>query len=412
MSIQDVSIIGAGLAGLTLALALHQQSIPVTVYESRPSPLNIGGAVMLSPNALKVLDALDLYDIIKTKGYNFDDLHYRNSKGDLLETYEFGSVQKYGYQGLRIYRYVLIDELVAALKTRGVNVTYGSKFSHVVQDTASHVTFALTDNTTVTTSLLVGADGIHSTVRKYLYPDLATKFIGMAGITASVPTAQLKLPEDYHIPVTITSPRGAFVIAPQQVDGSEVLIGKQMRVSTADKQPGWDREFVADKNSAIQFLQSDNDEFPDFVKQAVSQINPAKVNKWPFFVVPKLDKWMSETTRVVILGDAAHAIPPSAGQGINQAFEDVYMLALILGQGDRVRRVQAGLEFWQSYRQGRVDKILELNAQIDKRRMPKDDALVGEGSGLESEEFELGWLYSPDFGKDVDDWVKMQSQEI
>ncbi len=70
----SVAIIGAGLAGLSLALALHQQNIPCTIYESRPAPLNIGGAVMLSPNALKVLDALKLYSSAKTKGYSFEKL--------------------------------------------------------------------------------------------------------------------------------------------------------------------------------------------------------------------------------------------------------------------------------------------------------------------------------------------------
>ncbi|OAR00366.1 hypothetical protein LLEC1_00308 [Akanthomyces lecanii] len=404
-TIDNVSVIGAGLAGLTLALALHQQSIPVTVYESRPAPLNIGGAVMLSPNALKVLDALGLYDMVKSKGYNFDSLEYRDLDGNLTETQDFGGVEKYGYQGLRIYRYVLIDELVAALAAAGVAIEYGAKFSHVETDTAEGVSFALTDGRSIQTLLLVGADGIHSTVRRHLYPDLETTFVGMAGITASVPTAQLQLPEGYHIPVTIVSPQGAFVIAPQQVDGSEVLIGKQMRLAPAERQPGWDRAFVADKQSAITFLQSGNEHFPEFVRRAVSRIEPDKVNKWPFFVVPRLDRWTSATGNVVILGDAAHAIPPSAGQGINQAFEDVYILALILGQRDRIGDVAEALRFWQTYRQGRVDKVLELNKQIDQRRLPSTDAVVGRDSGLTKQSFELGWLYNPDFKSDVMDWV-------
>lgn len=405
----EVSIIGAGLAGLTLALALHQNNIPATVYESRGAPLNIGGAVMLSPNALKILDALGLYDIVKSQGYNFDSLHFRDVQGNLVETYEFGGEDKYGYRGLRIYRYVLIDELVAVLKKRGVPVKYGVKFSHVVKDTHDGVTFAFTDGTEVTTSLLVGADGIHSTVRKHLYPDLETKFIGMSGITAAVPTAQLQLPADYHLPATIVTPKGAFVVAPQAVDGSEVLIGKQMRVVPPENQPGWERDFVADKQSAIDFLQGDNDHFPDFVRNAVSAIDPAKVNKWPFFVVPKLERWTSQTHRVLILADAAHAIPPSAGQGINQAFEDVYMLALLLANGDKISDMGAAIQFWQTYRQDRVDRILVLNTQIDQRRMPTTDKQVGEGSGVVREEFDLGWLYVPDFKKDVEDWVKGQA---
>lgn len=402
----NISIIGAGLAGLTLALALHQQSIPVKVYESRPAPLNIGGAVMLSPNALKILDALGIYSIVKTKGYNFDNLEYRDLSGNLNEIQEFGGVEKFGYNGLRIYRYVLIDELVAALKQAGVTVEYGAKFSHIESDSPVGVSFALTDGRKFLTSILVGADGIHSTVRKHLYPDLETTFVGMAGITAAVPTSQLKLPEGYKIPVTIVSPKGAFVIAPQQVDGSEVLIGKQMRLAPTNREPGWDREFVADKESAIKFLQSGNEHFPEFVRNATSHIEPEKVNKWPFFIVPKLERWTSETGNVLILGDAAHAIPPSAGQGINQAFEDVYILALILGKLDRIDSIGDALSFWQKYRQDRVDRVLELNKQIDQRRMPSNDAVAGEESGLRKESFDLGWLYNADFSKDVDDWVK------
>lgn len=401
----DVSIIGAGLAGLTLALALHQQSIPVTVYESRPAPRNIGGAVMLTPNALKVLDAVGLYDLVKTKGFNFDKLEFRDTDGNLADVQEFGGVEDYKYHGLRIYRYVLIDELVAALRKAGVQVRYGIKFSHVVSDTPSGVTFALTDGTQISTAILVGADGIHSTVRKYLYPDLEPTFIGMAGITAFVPTSQLQLPEGYHIPVTLMSPNGAFLIAPQQVDGSEVLIGKQVRLPPGDRQPGWDREFVADKQAALRFLQNGNDHFPEFVKNAVSHIDPAKANIWPFFVVPKLDRWTSQTRNVVIVGDAAHAIPPSAGQGISQAFEDAYILAVILGQREKLSSLGDGLEFWQTYRQQRVDKILELNKQIDRRRMPTSDKVYGDKGGIAKESFELGWLFKPDFKADVEDWI-------
>ncbi|OAQ90262.1 salicylate hydroxylase [Purpureocillium lilacinum] len=401
---ETVAIVGAGLAGLTLALALHQQNVPATVYESRSAPLNIGGAVMLSPNALRILDDLGLYEPIKTKGYNFDLLEYRDLEGNLVDTYEFGGTAKYGYRGLRIYRYVLIDLLVAGLAQRGVRVEYGKKFSHVVSDTPQGVKFAFTDGTTLETPLLVGADGIHSTVRGHLYPGLETTFIGMAGITAAVPTAQLELPPGYHLPVTIMSrEKGAFVIAPQESDGSEVLIGKQMRVTGIQDRPGWDRDFVNDKDSAVAFLQQGNDAFPDFVKKAVSKIDQAKVNKWPFFVVPKLERWASETRKVIIVGDAAHAIPPSAGQGINQAFEDVYMLALLLGRKG-VDMAEA-LSFWQNYRQERVNRIVELNKLIDQRRMPADDAVMGQGAEVRQEAFDLGWLYRPNFKSDVEQWL-------
>lgn len=64
-----------------------------------------------------------------------------------------------------------------------------------------------------------------------------------------------------------------------------MFVGKQMRLTPAQRQPGWDRAFVADKESAIAFLQSGNERFPEFVRRAVSRIEADKVTKWPFFVV-------------------------------------------------------------------------------------------------------------------------------
>ena len=158
----------------------------------------------------------------------------------------------------------------------------------------------------------------------------------------------------------------------------------------------------------VDFLRQDAKAFPKIVQNAVSSIPHNKINIWPFYIVPKLDKWTSKHRRGIILGDAAHAIPPSAGQGIKQAFEDAYMFALLLAKA-KEDRLEDPLRFWQEYRQQRIDKVMTRSAQIDLRRMPqpeKNSDMVGnDNSAVSKQEIELGWLYEPDFYAVVEDWL-------
>ncbi|KAM0255939.1 hypothetical protein ACHAQJ_005341 [Trichoderma viride] len=402
-----VAIIGAGLSGLALALALHRQNIPCTIYESREASLDIGGAIMLSPNALKILDALGVYKNIASLGYHFEKLYFHSDDDKSVDDFDFGSQAKHGYKALRIYRYELINVLVSMVRDAGIPVEYQKKFSHVASESSTSVTWAFTDGSTASAKLLVGADGIHSRVRKYLYPDLTPQFTNMIGVTAAVPRAQLQAASDYPLPVTIMSPKhGAFVIAPQRADGSEVLVGKQKRLQQEYDRAGWD-ELINNKAWCVDFLREGSADFPAIVANAVTDIPLKGINLWPFYLVPKLDTWAKG--RVVILGDAAHAIPPTAGQGVNQAFEDVYTFAGIVAKVQQQKqseddkedavRIGKALKNWQLGRQARVDRVLDLNDKLNKRRMP--DAVE---AGV-FEPFDLDWLYGVDFDQMVAEWA-------
>ncbi|RHZ64373.1 hypothetical protein CDV55_105724 [Aspergillus turcosus] len=121
---EQVAIIGAGLCGLMLALALHQQSIPCIVYEGRPAPEDIGGAIILSPNALRIPDELHIYPRIRHLGHESQTVLFRTEDNQLVDSYEIGNEEKYGYKGLRIYRYGFITELLALLAERRIPVHY------------------------------------------------------------------------------------------------------------------------------------------------------------------------------------------------------------------------------------------------------------------------------------------------
>lgn len=84
--------------------------------------------MMLSPNALKILDQLGVYNTVKRKGYEFRNLTWQTIDGSGRERQEFGDEEKYGYDALRVHRYVLINALIEVAKRAGVEIAFGKKF--------------------------------------------------------------------------------------------------------------------------------------------------------------------------------------------------------------------------------------------------------------------------------------------
>ena len=431
---KHVDIIGAGLSvrctrqhanvtctladdrcfqGLALALAFYRNSIACTIYEARPESFDLGGGVLLSPNALRVLDTLGVYDRIKAKAYHFETFEFKDEAGTTTDIYHFGSKELYGYKAFRIIRRLLIDELKAMVVESGIDIIYNAKLTNIVSESADEVVFELQNGLRRSTPLLVGADGIQSSVRRFFDP-VRPVYSGITGISSTVPRSRLRVPTGYHLPTTVIAKAGAFFFIPQEVDGSQVLVGAQRRFPERDKE-GWET-LAAKKDELRSMLRENADDWPDIVQSALEGLPVENMFVWPFYHIPKLDKWASAESRVIIVGDAAHAIPPTAGQGVNQAFEDVHMLAILLSKLSPKISLPHALGFWETYRQARVEKVLELTHQMNARRLPpaeqaklppgavwKNDSTQGDGE-------QLRWLYEPDLDKDVASWVQQQEK--
>ena len=372
----------------------------------------MGGGVLLSPNALRVLDTLGVYDRIRAKAYHFETFEFKDGDDKTTDIYYFGSEKLYGYQAVRIMRRFLIDELKAMVTENGIKIVYDAKLTKVVSESADEVNFEIQDKPH-SASLLIGADGIHSSVRKFFDP-VRPVYSGITGTSTVIPRSQLRIPTGYYLPATVIASAGAFFLIPQEVDGSQVLIGTQGRFPEKDKE-GWEA-LAADKEELLRMMRKDADVWPDIVKSGLENAVVKDMFVWPFYFIPKLSNWASSGSRVAIVGDAAHAIPPTAGQGVNQAFEDVYMLANLLSKLSPEIPLSNALKFWQTYRQGRVEKVLELTHAMNARRLPpaeqaklppgsiwQNDVTKGDGE-------QLRWLYEPDIEKDIASWVKQQQE--
>ncbi|KAF2172562.1 hypothetical protein M409DRAFT_50237 [Zasmidium cellare ATCC 36951] len=384
-----VAIIGAGLSGLSLALALQQQNIQCTLYEGRDAPLDTGGGLMLHPNGLKALQAIGVYETLLEKAWPFDNIYVQNGiTGEILQNIENGSIEKYGMHAVRINRYTLLGQLLNKVRQSEIPIHFNRKYSHIVSETEEEVTWQFDDGSSASASILVGADGIHSAVRKYIAPDVKPIYGGFVTLVAAVPTAQFGLPErdsknyndpnnSFPMPGGIVVPQlGAFVASPETKSADKCMI-TVMRPFPREAER-W-TPIDNDKNRLRSILRENSEKFPRVVRNALSDIPDKQLRVWPAYTVPLLEHWTSANTgsnpkgRVVIIGDAAHALPPSSGQGCNQAFEDINSFAAVLGKlgNDLSReRLQKALRGWQLFRQERVDCVLRLNKHMETLRMP------------------------------------------
>jgi 2-polyprenyl-6-methoxyphenol hydroxylase-like FAD-dependent oxidoreductase len=402
---------------MAAALALHELSIPCSLYEMRETgaaPPTSGGALMLSPNALRILDRFGVYAKVAEKSYPFENVYYKNAAEETVDHYPLGGEAAYGYKAMRIYRQDLLDILLAACTERDIPVHFGKKFAEVIEESESRVVFRFADGTVETASLLIGSDGIHSKLRDYITPGIQKEFTGLVGLTWEVETKNLRIPadKDYKFPVTVLTSNGAFVLAPQRQDGSAMLAGMPVPFEERDRH-GWS-SLLADRDGLLERVTKNIDAWPDVVKSSMEGINWATANVWPFYRIPRLADWTSshKHRRVVILGDAAHAIPPTTGQGASQAFEDVLSLALILAELRKNKNLKWGdaLEAWQKMRQDRIDDLLLLTKQLNNKRLPLEkQKLLSEGEVWRDESVEnpsqMAWLYVPDTEEAIKVWA-------
>jgi 2-polyprenyl-6-methoxyphenol hydroxylase-like FAD-dependent oxidoreductase len=409
--LKSVTIIGAGLGGLVLALSLKKFGIEAKIIELREPEYSVGGAIMMSPNSLRVLDSLDAYEPIRKQGFPFQALTFKTDHDQKTTgRYYFGDKAEYGYDAQRVYRTVLLVELRRIVTERGIPIEYGKKFSHVISEDDNGVKFALADGTEEDTGMLIGADGIHSKVRKYLWPNIEPLYSGFVGVTYAIPRSMLRLPTpDYEFPASIHGATGAFVLAPQKPDGHEMFIGRQFPYQPQDRY-GWDA-LLKDKPQLIEMHQQDLGSWSDLVssgQEAAGSPEAHSFNIWAYHTVPKIDNWASKSGRVILLGDAAHAIPPSSGQGANQAFEDSYSLAVVLKSLGTNLELTKTLTKWQDYRQERINKVLVLSKHMEVLRLSEEEkkSLTAEQLAQSTNynigsDGQLSWLYSHEIEKEL-----------
>ena len=147
------------------------------------------------------------------------------------------------------------------------------------------------------------------------------------------------------------------------------------------------------------------------VQSALESVPKATLSIWPYYVVPPLASWSSSSPPpCVILRDAPPAIPPTAGQGASQAFEDTYSLAALLANVSLETSLDTNLALWEEYRKRRIDRVIKLTLKLNNTRLPKEErATLPKGQIWTSENVEdraeLDWLYNHHVEEELARWI-------
>jgi 2-polyprenyl-6-methoxyphenol hydroxylase-like FAD-dependent oxidoreductase len=306
-----ILIIGGGIGGLTAAVALRRRGFEPAVYEAAPELRPVGKGIWVPTNAMQVLHRLGLAEAVRKAGWPLERIQVRDTAGRVLVDLDLRKVEaKYGHTTVSIHRADLVRVLADALAPGALHL--GKRCTGFAPD-GQGVVARFAGGAEARGDLLVAADGIHSAVREQLLLWVPLRY---SGLTCYRGIADLELPPELvrvcwevwggaaRLGFSAVGPRQVYWFAPVTAPADSPLpSGEALTALLAGQYAG----------------------FPAPIPDILRHTPPAEVVRTDLYDFAPIGRWWSG--RVVLLGDAAHAMTPNLGQGGAQAVEDAYVLA-------------------------------------------------------------------------------------
>jgi salicylate hydroxylase len=353
-----IGIIGAGIGGLTAAVALRRAGFAPDVYEQTPELTEVGGGINLGPNAVRVLYRLGLGPRLDREGVRPLVTHQRRwQDGCTLQRAPLNPLceQLYGAPHLTLHRRDLLAVIASGLPSERIHLSHRL----VGFTNQGDVVEARFDNgARISFDVLVGADGIRSTVRTALFGDEASVFAGCVAYRGLVPIeriADLSLEQDNQ---SWVGPGGHFV-------HYFVSRGRLLNFVGWTEHDAWNREDWTDHATTDRALAAFAGWHPQ-VRRIIAAADTCFI--WALFDRDPLPRWA--IARTTLLGDACHPMYPFMGQGAAQAIEDGAALAACLAADGG--NPSASLQRYEQLRIPRVSR-LQAMSRANKARFHMQD---------------------------------------
>jgi len=344
--VRTALVIGGGIAGPVTAMALQKAGIEATVYEAYEKAADgVGGGMSLAPNGVDALDAIDCADLIRPLGAPMTGIVLQDWKGRPLA--EFGNPP-----GIRPMQFVWRDELYRVLHDeaarRGVRTEHGKRLVRA-EETADGVTAYFADGTRATADILIGCDGIRSTVRSLIDPAApGPQYAGLISFGARVRAPGISSTEG-KMPMTF----GKKAFFGYQVFGADDAVwfvnlphpepttaAEVQATPAAEWLPILAEKFAADGTPARNLIER-TDQSDVVIVGPMENMPPTTVT------------W--SRGRIVLVGDAVHAPSSSSGQGASLSIESAIQLARCLRDLPYAEAFAA----YEAERRPRVERVIK-----------------------------------------------------
>ncbi|WP_074407893.1 FAD-dependent monooxygenase [Aquimarina megaterium] len=348
-----IDIIGAGIGGLTTAIALQQKGIRTRIFEQAEHIKPVGAGIILANNAMQVYEKLGLRKVIEEHGNYISAMNITKANLNPISKIDLSFFEKkHKVKNIAIHRGTLQQILINELKSNDVNLNYRLK-KIKPNDNGYLLTFE--NGKQIESATLIGADGLKSVVRQHLFPDTIirnAKQICWRGVT------DFKLPNTYKNELN-------------EAWGKTDRFGF---VKIAEHKVYWYalKSFKNDKNEfSVHDIEKYFDKYNSVIKSIISSTKKEEINTAEISDLKPTNFWYKE--KVCLIGDAAHAMTPNMGQGACQAIEDAYILSECLHKYE----VDQAFATFQKLRLPKAHQVVKASWMLGKIAHLSNPILIG-----------------------------------
>ena len=382
-----IGIVGGGIGGLTLALALRQRGLAADVYEQASELREIGAAVGLAANGTRELERLGCLDAIAALSTEPSELIWRGWRDDrrvaAFPMAKGGAYRaRFGAPFFGIHRADLQRVLGAAHGPDRLHL--GHRLVDLVEKN-NVVKLDFANGSSAEVDILVGADGVRSLVRRFIAGEDHVTYSGTSGFRGIVPVRDLPSRPDPQALQFWMGPNAHLLHYAIGTSGQDINFLAVVEGPTSWTHENWVAPIAHDEAVAA---------FAGWHPAVVEMVRAVPHSlRWGLFTVRPLQTWWRG--HAVLLGDAAHGMLPHHGQGANTTIEDAITLAELL-RACRIEEFDRAMRHYQALRCARTRIIQRSSYATNTVLHLADEAIEGRAASLARFPERFGWIHAFD----------------